>query len=433
MSDFASRLIPCLSVASFGNLDETKVENRAKNTGPISGYKLFRACATELSLLNHPKLQAVLKNTYFGTIKETEDCGTTSVSQGIAQLLYNGNRFDGKLKVFANFGTGGLKLQVAAKRIVNDEEIVYIQHECKEGKEEPSPNRLKIGHFVPQNGAEDLAIHQARICQSLDRLKVELGTEDYGPICTFVTGPVRAAWEKANDHNQEMMERDLFALFKSQNFVPWNGKSFFMSQDVESEMETLAASSMYENLHLSGYLEEEMVVLCSWGIGRGSLQMGKFQLPYGMEHDDLELVPDLFSQGFADRLVGMANLYPPNTKFVIALKSGFAILLDQQKWLMESVMQDIKKWKLNNVLKEIKDHIRVANNLVLTLQQKIAISRNHAEAELTVLHVHASCMQSAIEDAISKRSSNADTMENQVTEISSNVARMESLVTSLFG
>ncbi len=361
------KLIPCNVIPSLHFIDvETQIRgDRDKLKGPTAAFNVFIDCADVL--VNYMPCkedgftlqdwEGYLDRVKFGLIKESKMLGKTSVTQGVAQKMLDENRFDTPSKIFAKCGTNGMKLQVAVRgKAFADEEkkhpIVFIRFECKENPERTSPNKLKLGNWTLSKSPDRLEIHQGRLSVEMQNLGNELAYRKMDSpkvLHVYIKGPARDYWERASDDDKKAMEDDVDQLFEGVAHVPWNGKSYFMTQQEESDMEFLAAKSLYSNLHKAGLLPKVEVV-SSWGIGRGSLQMGDFQLSVGMDDDVVQrnavcrYFRDALKYGLAKELFDESKQYPPDAILVIALKSGFTILLDSpsESWLLREI-QDAAK------------------------------------------------------------------------------------------
>jgi len=225
--------------------------------------------------------------------------------------------------------------------------------ECKGTGQEPSLNAMHISTFVPQKEIP-IEVQRQRLEASLQNVKDQLTMRGLPlPIVlsAFATGPIRAHYEQQSEEEQQRMETEVQTFFLSHShldvsIMPWNGKSFFMTQKEEAEMEKLAAESLYENLVAADLLDEDVVVFETWGTGRGSSQIGQCLQPIGMDKEiDLKtVVPAKYQEelqhGLAKNMFQHSRSFGfQNAKLVIALKSGFAMLLDDEKndWVINEI------------------------------------------------------------------------------------------------
>jgi len=114
-------------------------------------------------------------------------------------------------------------------------------------------------------------------------------------------------------------------------------------------MEQLATTSLYNNLAKENQIDSNVLVTGTYAMGRGSTQMGSFLACLGMNQDATirtELgtsfrgqVRDIARKMYSERLS-----QPKNCKYVIALKSGFAMLLEDKAnaWLL-MLLQSLAK------------------------------------------------------------------------------------------
>ncbi len=372
--NYNAQLLSGNALRNVADLDHSKIQgDKEKLNGLIAAYETMLDCVDVLFTYTPipsdgcttEEWRAFLNRLYFGVIKETSDYGTTSVTQGVAQY-----RFDNLLSKielpktmgFINCGSGGLKFQVCAVRALNkDTNIVHMLFECKGTGEEPSVNAMRMGSFVPKR---EIAPEEQtrRLNASLVQLRKELvarGLSSKIVLSAYVTGPARLHFEECQDKEEkESMEDEVEEFLQSHDFdeqevwiVPWNQEgSFFMTQKQESEMELLAAQSLYGNLAKAGLIDEHVAVFETWATGRGSTQMNKFLAPVGMDiPGELKAtVPRDFLKalqaGLAKDMYSKQKLFSKDAKLVIALKSGFAMLLDnkENQWIIESIRnQDV--------------------------------------------------------------------------------------------
>ncbi len=362
--DYNAQLLPANAFYNMTNLDHNKLQgDKNKLIGPVTVYETLLACVgmlfaytpTSLDKFTIEEWHKFLYRIYFGVIKETEDFGTTSVSQGVAEYRFRKLEMEApEIMGFINNGTGASKFQVCKVRtLTKDIDIVHMLFECKGTGEEPSLNSMRIGSFIPKNEiAKDE--QTKRLNKSLDMLRNELKLKGLPlkiVLSAFITGPLRLHFEQ-NKLEQEIMEKEVHEFFQSHEFdkdevsiVPWNHESYFMTQTQESEMECLAAESLYSNLAKANLIDKNIVVFETWGVGRGSCQMGKFLVPLGMD-SSIEFKANIPAHYLKELKDGLANdLYarfknlPESANLVIALKSGFAMLLEnkQNQWVIQSI------------------------------------------------------------------------------------------------
>jgi len=308
--------------------------------------------------------ESFLENVFLGTIKDTTEHGTSSVSQGVVQKLSKAmpKLMSSGAVVFCNAGSGGCKRQVYGDRKAtnSDDRIIYCHFECKGGNEEPSPNAVQLGNWVPQDAKDETVenlkarfeLHQQRAQKAALELHEEIDNRQLDAlmvIYTFITGPAREAWEKASEVEKALMERSVEILFAPAagnkktgfRYVPWNGQSWFMSQEEEAAMEQLATTTMYGNLAKEELIDGDHVVRETFGMGRGSSQMGVLMANVGMNQETTgrKTIRDLVKPQIP--MIARNMFQFQHQKYVIALKSGFAILLedDANSWLRDTIIQ----------------------------------------------------------------------------------------------
>jgi hypothetical protein len=265
MADAVNSLLPPTSNGSeFG-------DNNAKNDGPRMGafvtIQLFKA----LYAKSDERWNAIKDKVKIGIIKETKKYGNTSVSMGVAKLM-SVYMPDKQYFIFLNCGTGGIKYQV----YMHKNGILSLLFEHKPTSE-AGPNALCVGAYKPSKKTHALDQNRLLIDQELKQV-YKMGLDEYGidltgtPVFAFVTGDIRAEFEKAKEANTRKLYQDEVSnLFKGLA-EPFNFNSYFMMQHEEGHNELVGTQTMYANLAMSGLLPSTTKVTTSFGIGKGSCQ-----------------------------------------------------------------------------------------------------------------------------------------------------------------
>ena len=126
--DYKAKLLSAVALWQTNELDLSKLNGDAsKISGPVAAFEALQSCI--YALFNYMPSKAdgfsqlewndFLKRLYFGVIKETPDYGTTSVSQGVAEMRFRrtGDNHSG-IMGFLNGGTGGKFLLIAFDKII---------------------------------------------------------------------------------------------------------------------------------------------------------------------------------------------------------------------------------------------------------------------------------------------------------------------------
>ncbi len=280
-----------------------------------------------------------------GLVKETTDCGTSSVSMGAAVEWFAKNPKH-KTILILNCGSGGIKFQIFAI----EDDVVKVMDELKGLTALPSPNAVQIGNYIPEN-VRDWVTEQ----QTLIQVYWEFTQTIYAGIIdaefAFVTGKVRESYEKSDMQEQKVKNNNITQYFqKNLGIAPFQ-KSYFLSQAEEARLEALATKTLYENLFQKNYLTQKVTVDQTWGIGQGSSQIGDFIL-YQSGMNDLQALSYLPKNTLIDcQLIEMLmdrwNQRPELS--LIALKSGCALLPDKYPALREMLF-DILQFKSKRLL-----------------------------------------------------------------------------------
>jgi hypothetical protein len=159
-------------------------------------------------------------------------------------------------------------------------------------------------------------------------------------LLTFITGPVRNSWERADEEEQQDVEADAFGFFdfepKSQlAFLPYED-IMFMPIETETRLKRQALVSMYSNLQRAGKLknfDKPLEFLDCFAMDRTTAHIGDCILP----NCGLDTAPETLKRSigeffFLKKFAQQAYMQiASNDKIpVIGLRSGFALLLDNQ-------------------------------------------------------------------------------------------------------
>jgi hypothetical protein len=214
-----------------------------------------------------------------GLIKDTNDCGNSSVSMGLAWNYFKA-RPQEEYVAFLNCGTGGVKLQFytrehdpSGKKI-----LVSIAYEYKPEEMGAVANITGVGNYRPQGKKQPLedvkkelievvlerfANYKRIIREKTSEEKREINWTQKKPYA-FVTGTIRSHWEKANDDMKQEMELKMIELFSSEDerqnlAVPVsdllcedsgkkNRRCYFVSTDDEGRMEFIGVRAMQKSV-----------------------------------------------------------------------------------------------------------------------------------------------------------------------------------------
>lgn len=166
-----------------------------------------------LDLDHIPGWSEVKDKVIVSLIKDTSDCGNSSVSMGLAWKYFK--KYVGEtLVVFLNCGTGGVKLQ-AYLRVAK---TVTVLHEHKPGQGSIA-NITGIGDYRPQKKKQTLDEVKTELKGALQtfhewKKTVKTPWAQKRPYA-FITGSIRNHWEKATEDMKQEMEHKLIGLFGS--------------------------------------------------------------------------------------------------------------------------------------------------------------------------------------------------------------------------
>lgn len=354
------------------------------------------------NLWNFEGLKNVRGSLAIGLIKDTIKYGNTSVSMGAAVEHFSKHPdYDEKTNsgpdddvVFLNCGTGGIKYQYYVRR----DGIIRIEKEHKP-QNQTGPNSLKIGTYTPTkevNGEkEDASIqferNQLQFVNELTNIlsglpdKMNKPTRPpitlHAPIVAFVTGTVRAKWEKASKDEKKQYDlymENYFGGFPEDNKdtssveriaikIPHPSnehKSYYMEQNMEGNLELLGTRQMYKNIVAGNRLDQGTVVIATVGIGKGSCQFSIhdddinrvkiFSIEEGMSASGDDHKETFLKEGFGRVVTGgftrnnhilqrFISMCAPPSIPVIALKSGASLFFES--------CPDIKNWLIDPSIK----------------------------------------------------------------------------------
>lgn len=197
-------------------------------------------------------LRQVRDKVCVGFIKDTPQHGNTSVSMGAAKAL-SANLGAGDYIGFLNCGTGGIKYQMYKR-----EPLLSVAKEYKPSEEKHFANlgQLELGSYKPPQDAYQFVTSMEDF-QSL--FKQELKNAPWAgkpeiPVYAFITGKIRAHWEKKADAKErDHMNGELQAVFKQSGIEPLpaslfggNQTSYFITQ--EQVTPSLLSPILHRNL-----------------------------------------------------------------------------------------------------------------------------------------------------------------------------------------
>jgi hypothetical protein len=332
-------------------LPELESKSDETTIGPIIAFKV----AGETLKVLKEKLGDCADCLQVSIIKGTYDHGTTSVSQGAAERVYNMPVYRDRPLVLLNCGTGGIKFQLAK---YNGGKIAIVaESKTSSGELVPSPNALEIANYKPKNVFpfnENKQMMKDKLTVFLKEHNLPSDTLVFG----FVTGTVREFWEKAKDEKMEY-ENKIIEYFKDAEVQPLanvlaiDNSSYYISQYDEGKLELLGTKSMFENLQQDSMLDPNDYVLGSFGIGKASSQLMSFLLDgktlllshnAGMgKIDDLKGLPKAIETQLTDDVINKLKyaiiIRKKGGKPVICLKSGTVLLCESNDEVRKSVIK----------------------------------------------------------------------------------------------
>lgn len=298
---------------------------------PFRDHALF--CKYERRVRNMEKLLVSFE-------KETK-LHNTSVTSGIAMQLFKLGTNTSKIGIL-NCGTGGIKYQFYENTLENGITVL--------GEEKPetvSLNELVIPElYVPSGKLNKLdeALVKQKIIEDLKNIakKCIINSNDM-QIFAMITGPMRKAYEDANQDCKDRMNKFIKDLFDQVSrelslnvpISPCTENDFFITQEMEGNMECMAVDNLIKGLGGQG--------VGSVGFGRGSTQIafhtinskGEYvlkvlQFPAGMnEPERLKEVKSFVENAFKDEefVDGLVRMLETTDIPVIGLKSGALLLV----------------------------------------------------------------------------------------------------------
>lgn len=319
-------------------------------------------------------------------IKQTKDCGNTSVSMGLAgEFLKPIPNVVGDFKTFVTFlncGTGGIKYQTYIGG-ANGVTTIYHEYKPTNGANPQGVADLfevipiTTGDVVNPEGCRILVGKGMRPAQEIffaefSQARAMLGTKlkedkyseaDIGrilsrPCYAFVTGTIREEFEKASQERRDGLTGAMreymgfgnlfFGTGTKPNIFPAVGSSYFLSQDDEGKFELAATRYMHYNLAAGGkVVPPGAEVVISMGVGRGS-----FQFVSVCSDDDLDVIGTKFGMNSPTNLAAipakvLKKFVPEDVSRVgipiIALKSGFLLLLDSNPALRKKFLSILQQ------------------------------------------------------------------------------------------
>lgn len=286
-----------------------------------------------------------------GCIKQADGCGNTSVAMGVAEQYFIHHPNCHVLGV-VNSGSQGDKLYVYGRK----DNITFVMEEVR-GKENRSSVQqsfwASLPKFTPKDKANILSLSEnARRWGELLHSSDYIGSDTpvAAPVIAFITGPLRDAYFTASEVEQAELNQEIRCLYFSQFIVEaYNGSQFCMPQKEEGNLELKATQALYRNMVTKNLLKP-VVVIGHLGIGGSSSQFTllkpdgtvAFSLEYkcGMS-GNLDTLVAKFEELKSELQPHIANLHTAHgdARLVLALKSGCAILMDEEPKLREMLMQ----------------------------------------------------------------------------------------------
>lgn len=289
-------------------LKEEKIEEESTR-----GAHAALAALCELWYMKDPSWRAVRNEVMVGLIKETKDCGNTSVSMGLAKIYFDANPEKGFVG-FMNCGSGGVKYQLYARGedqlVITLGEFKPAQKEQKEGgkTEAAKFSCLTCGTYQPAKKEDQTPINAEQLHQSMvfenstapwknAELKNKFFQEE-PEVFAFVTGSLRNHFERISEKNVDerttinntvlsvfgsdvptRMARPvselLYPLGSELAFLPNAYESYIISQIDEGRMELIATQTLYAQIKKVCPKTDELRPIVSFGIGTSSTQFAQ--------------------------------------------------------------------------------------------------------------------------------------------------------------
>jgi hypothetical protein len=200
--------------------------------------------------------EIVKEKMYISLIKSTKNTNT-SVTSGICVDLLE----PGKRAQVLNCGTGAIKYQLYE---MSSDRVIQTLHEYK-----PKTVSFSKYHILDIYGVKENSYNENDMIERIAE-DLTVAHDKYAdvniPIYAVITGDIRKAWENADDKNKEVFESSVKSVFDEFGILPWNDKSFFISQDQEGERESVATNNLLRDVDV------QCVGVGNFGIGKGSGQ-----------------------------------------------------------------------------------------------------------------------------------------------------------------
>lgn len=270
----ARSLIPLSWIPDKWHLAADRIDTIDEDAGIFFAAHATLVALKNLWYMEDPEWCELRHHVQVGLVKETKDAGNTSVSMGVAaQRMQDSPAL--KYVALLNCGTGGVKYQLYGLSAAGH---LVVKKEYKPKGGWDSFSRLEVGEYDPSKVTSEwfgTAHLERTVKKNLAKAKSEWGGivgADHVEIYAFITGTIRNYYYRADVEERKVLDSEVGGILGDAGVKPWDGSSFFMSQDREGQMEMEAIKTMYSNLTINKRLPFGTTPIISVGIGRGTCQ-----------------------------------------------------------------------------------------------------------------------------------------------------------------
>lgn len=294
---------------------------------------------------------------HVGVIKDTKDCGTTSVSNGVAILWakQQANLQPNDAVMIHNGGGGGFKFDIYAPKLVNGVIVGMVRVSDVKITDAPTLSHLIAAPTEETQAEYDLQERKMKAYSTQADECIARYADQYvvREVLVFATGPLRGAYYKAHIFDRMGMLQRFGELCCYLGHEVDEGEDidinpdrnlWIMEQDQESYFEDIAIRGMYENLSRAGQVPPNIDIVFTGGAGTTTSQLSTGNLPYGMTYfveqfaitndfthlaDHVALQED--DDDIAEQLEHkVSDARQANKIPVFALKSGFVLAVPSE-------------------------------------------------------------------------------------------------------
>jgi hypothetical protein len=380
--------------------DQLAIETNDDAKGPLAGLHAALSSLKALWFTKDPDWKAIRDKVQVGLVKETEDCGNTSVSMGLAYRIMKETKEQNL--VLLNCGTGGVKYQLYGW---SADGCLIAKQEFKPKGEKDSLSRIQIhGSEYDVSKYSDKGFIQveelrkqieANLAIAKGQWKEYFETKEKDRrrvkvtqirIVAFITGNVRNFYYNLKSpESKRLMDVAITKLFSTMNVERGAGSSFFISQQLEGKLEMQAVRTLYSNMQLKKRLPLHSPIV-SFGIGRGTSQFTiagddpedvksftTLSYPHGMGNikgllQCSEFISNQFQKGepALKQLLSACQTQVNNNMLpTIALKSGTVLMFKNKKYgkqLLQALTKPPKVSKKKKKISHINIHFAMNGN-----------------------------------------------------------------------